>query len=105
MQIIDERPVYSATDLVGFLECEHLTDLELGALAVPPRIERPERADPELDRIRKRGEQHEERYLATLEGDGRTVTHLKLPKDLTPKQDVVGGFIMKDTIIIKTSSR
>jgi hypothetical protein len=26
-------------------------------------------------------------------------------KDLTPRQDVSGGFIMKDTIIIKTSSR
>jgi len=26
-------------------------------------------------------------------------------KDLTPKQSVRGGFIMKDTIIIRTSSR
>lgn len=61
MQLIDGRPVYSATDLVGFLECEHLTDLELGALG--GHTQRPERVDAELDRIRKRGEQHEERYL------------------------------------------
>ncbi len=79
MQLIDGRPVYSATDLVGFLECEHLTDLELGALA--GHIERPVRADPELDRIRKRGEQHEERYLATLEADGKQVARLKLPAE------------------------
>ena len=26
-------------------------------------------------------------------------------RDLTPKQSVRGGFIMKDTIIIRTSSR
>lgn len=78
MQLIDEKPVYSATDLVGFLECEHLTDLELGALG--DHIERPMRNDPELDRIRKRGEQHEERYLADLEGSGRRVTRLKLPE-------------------------
>ena len=28
MQLIDGRAVYSATDLVGFLACEHLTNLE-----------------------------------------------------------------------------
>ncbi len=77
MQLIDGRPVYSATDLVGFLECEHLTDLELGALA--GHTQRPMRADPELDRIRKRGEQHEARYLATLQTKGRQIAHLKLP--------------------------
>ena len=33
MQLIDGQPVYSATDLVGFLACEHLTNLERAALA------------------------------------------------------------------------
>ena len=33
MQLIDGRPVYSATDLVGFLAREHLTNLERAALA------------------------------------------------------------------------
>jgi uncharacterized protein len=79
MQLIDGKPVYSATDLVGYLECEHLTDLELGALG--GHAERPKRVDAELDRIRKRGEQHEERYLETLVADGRRVAHLKLPQD------------------------
>ena len=37
MQLIDGQPVYSATDLVGFLACGHLTDLERS---------RPGRADP-----------------------------------------------------------
>ena len=79
MQTIDGKPVYSATDLVGFLECEHLTNLELGAL--DGHVLRPHRVDAELDRIRKRGEQHEARYLETLVAEGRRVRELKLPQD------------------------
>jgi hypothetical protein len=32
MQTIDGKPVFSATDLVGYLACEHLTELERAAL-------------------------------------------------------------------------
>ncbi len=71
MQLIDGSPVYSATDLVGFLACEHLTQLERAALA--GLAERPHLPDPELDVLRKRGAQHEERYLADLAADGRSV--------------------------------
>jgi len=28
MQLVDGTPVYSATDLVGFIECRHLSNLE-----------------------------------------------------------------------------
>src|SRR6476661_1940870 len=69
MQLIDGRAVYSATDLVGFLACEHLTELERAALA--GLVERPHRNDPELDVIRKRGEEHEQRYLDELRAEGR----------------------------------
>jgi uncharacterized protein len=69
MQLIDGRPVYSATDLVGFLACEHLTELERAALA--GLVDRPHRDDPELDVLRRRGEEHERRYLAGLEAEGR----------------------------------
>ena len=57
VQTIDGRPVYSATDLVAYLACEHLTQLERAALA--GLAVRPMRDDPELDVIRKRGFQHE----------------------------------------------
>ena len=66
MDRIDGRPVYSATDLVAYLACEHLTQLERAAMA--GLVERPMRDDPELDVIRKRGFQHEARYLADLRG-------------------------------------
>ena len=65
MQRLNGQAVYSATDLVGFLACEHLTNLERAAMA--GLVQRPMRPDPELDRIAKRGEQHEQRFLAELE--------------------------------------
>ncbi len=74
MQLIDRAPVYSATDLVGFLACEHLTNLERAAVA--GLTQRPDRADPELDRIAKRGLEHEHRFLEALRADGRTIVEI-----------------------------
>lgn len=77
MQLIDGQPVYSATDLVGYLACEHLTALEVAATR--GLIERPHRHDRELDIIRQRGFEHEARYLDELRADGRTV--VEIPRD------------------------
>src|SRR3990170_4205332 len=74
MQLIDGKAVYSATDLVGFLACEHLTHLERAALA--GLVKRPMREDPELDRIAARGFEHEKRFLRDLQGDGREVLEI-----------------------------
>ena len=75
MQLIDGKPVFSATDLVGFLACDHLVALELAGLA--RLVDRPIRDDPELDLIQQRGLQHEQRYLASLKADGRRVTRIQ----------------------------
>ena len=74
MQLIDGAPVYSATDLVGFLACQHLTNLERAAVA--GLVERPHRADPELDRIAQRGLQHERRFLAELHAQGLRIVEI-----------------------------
>lgn len=74
MQLVDGRPVYSATDLVGFLACGHLTDLERSALA--GLVAKPIRDDPELDVIVQRGYEHEQLYVERLRSDGRTVLDL-----------------------------
>ncbi len=71
MQLIDGTPVFSATDLVGYLACEHLTALERAALA--GLVKRPMREDRELDVIRRRGFQHEARYLEDLRADREVV--------------------------------
>ena len=76
MQTIDGRPVYAATDLVAYLACEHLTELERAAMA--GLVARPMRADPELDIIRERGFEHEQRYLGDLEAEGRLVRRIEL---------------------------
>lgn len=75
MQRIDGQPVFSATDLVGFLACEHLTALESANIA--GLVKRPVRPDPELDLIQQRGLEHEHRYLADLEAAGRRVTRIE----------------------------
>ena len=75
MHLIDGKPVFAATDLVGFLACDYLPGLELAALA--GLVERPIRADPELDLIRRRGFEHEHRFLAGLEAQGRRVTRIE----------------------------
>jgi uncharacterized protein len=71
---MDGQAVYSATDLVGFLACEHLTNLERAAMA--GLVQRPMQPDPELDRIAKRGEQHEQRFLAELKQEPLSVVEI-----------------------------
>jgi uncharacterized protein len=75
MQLIDGQPVFAATDLVGYLACEHLTALERAALA--GLVARPMREDRELDVIRERGFQHEARYLEELRAGGRQVASIE----------------------------
>lgn len=79
MQLIDGQPVFSATDLVGYLACEHLTALERVALGQPEL--RPARVDRELDLIRRHGERHEARYLAELEANDKRVVRIDKAED------------------------
>jgi len=79
LQLIDGRPVFSATDLVGYLACEHLTALERAALA--GLVDRPDREDRELDVIRRRGFEHEARYLAELRAGGASVASIERDDD------------------------
>jgi predicted RecB family nuclease len=69
MQLINGRLVYSATDLVGYLACHHLTTLDRAVLY--DRLGRPRRYDDDLDVLRQRGTEHEQRYLRELEAKGK----------------------------------
>jgi uncharacterized protein len=75
VQLIDGQPVYSATDLVGYLACEHLTNLETASLA--GLVQRPMRDDPEMDRIAERGFQHEQRFLDELRAEGHRIVEIR----------------------------
>jgi predicted RecB family nuclease len=74
MQLLEGEIVLSATDLTGFLECEHLTQLELKA--AKGLLVRPVRDDPELDILTRRGGEHEQAHLARLRGEGRSVVEI-----------------------------
>src|SRR5690348_10499002 len=79
MQILQGRLVVSPSDLTGFLECEHLTQQELAA--AKGEVERPNRLDPELEVVRRRGLEHETRHLGLLRASGKRVVELPFPAD------------------------
>jgi predicted RecB family nuclease len=81
VQLIDGRPVYAATDLVGYLACSHRLALERAALA--NLVKKPIRKDRTIDAMAKRGDAHEKRYLADLVAEGRSVVEIERP----PKDD------------------
>jgi predicted RecB family nuclease len=67
----DGRILFSPSDLNAFLECEHLTQLEL---AVARReLERPADENPQAELVKRKGEEHEAAYLAQLLAAGHDV--------------------------------
>ena len=80
----DGTLVVSATDLVGFLECDHLVTLEQARARGD--LERPFRDDPQLELVQKRGYEHEQRYIDALEAEGRTVVEMTLRDPKTPDE-------------------
>ncbi len=87
MQLIDQRLAYSATDLVGFLECRHLANLERAATLVP-EVRRPVRDDPVLDRMARRGQEYEARYLEELRAVGREIAEIRPPDTVSPARQI-----------------
>ena len=77
MQFLDGTLIVSPSDLTGFLECEHLTQQELAAAR--GEFERPERKDPELEVLTKRGLEHEARHLVELRTSHQRVVEFPFP--------------------------
>ena len=74
MQIRDGKTLFSASDLVNYLECEHLTALDLRDLETPlPRAT----ADEQVKLIQDKGHAHEAAYLADLEAATGDVVNVK----------------------------
>jgi predicted RecB family nuclease len=73
---INDEVIYSATDLVRFLGCEHLTSLD--ALNLESPLEAGD--EDEMDRlIQNLGIEHERAYLQSLRDENRTVVDLGEP--------------------------
>jgi predicted RecB family nuclease len=74
------RLAFSPSDLSDFLACEHLTTLELRvARGGLPRREAAE--DAQADLIRRKGDEHEARYLSRLRAGGRDVAEIAFDGD------------------------
>src|SRR5438445_360145 len=71
--------VLSATDLVDYFFCEHLTQQELARAT--GLIERPQRDEAAAEVLRKRGTEHENRYLRFLLDSGRDVAVVPRPSN------------------------
>jgi len=79
MQRIDGSLVFSPSDLHKFVECEHLTALQVQASAGV--IDTPHRDDAALDLLREKGLEHERAWLKRLRDEGRAVTTIEVAGD------------------------
>lgn len=61
MQWIDGRFIYSASDLNDYLQCRRLAELDV--LVARGQLHEPDGDDEQADLIRRKGEEHEARYL------------------------------------------
>ena len=70
MQRLDGATLYSATDLANFLECEHLTALDLAALADDALRAGKSARDESAELFAKKGDAHERAHLERLRAQG-----------------------------------
>ena len=84
MQIAhDGTLIVSATDLVGYLACDHLATLELGR--VEGLWDKPiRRDDPTIALIQEKGDLHEAAYLDLLAAEGRSIVEIPMEDLRTP---------------------
>lgn len=63
--------MFSPSDPNAFLACPHLTTLELAVAR--GKLEKPYRANLYPDLIRRKGDEHERRYLESLRTQGKRI--------------------------------
>jgi uncharacterized protein len=80
VQLLDDAILLSPSDLNAYLECEHLTQLELAVAR--HELVKPADENPQAELVKRKGEEHEAAYLAQLLADGREVTAIPMDWDL-----------------------
>lgn len=76
MQLRDGTHLFSATDVVAFLECEHLTAIEVQSLVDNELRAKRSELDESADLFARKGDEHERAYLSRLRADGRAVADI-----------------------------
>src|SRR5450631_748578 len=75
MQKIGEQFRFSASDLVGHLDCRHLTALD--AAVAGGSLSKPKIWDPVLETLAERGRAHERKYVEKLKESGLAVVEIE----------------------------
>ena len=78
MYLDTDTLVLSPTDLHGFVECRHLTELDRAVLR--GELEKPEGRDPVADLLARKGDEHEREYLERLRAEGKSIIELPAPR-------------------------
>ncbi|MGH2801764.1 MAG: TM0106 family RecB-like putative nuclease [Thermoleophilaceae bacterium] len=74
MQLVDDRLILSASDLINHLECAHLTSLDLGVRRGALTLE--ETRTDAADLVARKGDEFELAYLESLRAAGREVVEI-----------------------------
>jgi predicted RecB family nuclease len=80
VRLVENRLFLSPSDLANYLGCPHLTTLSLAVAR--GELKKPFRHNPYGDLIKRKGDEHEARYLAELINAGRQVEEIGLGEDL-----------------------
>src|SRR5262244_992044 len=75
MQRLNGELLFSPSDLSGFLACEHLTQLELAVALQEGR--RPSYENTYAELLRRKGEEHEQAFLAAIRDAGHRVVEVR----------------------------
>ena len=75
MKSINNKLQLSASDLVNFLGCHHLTELD--RLVAQGTLGKPQYYNATLELLRQKGQEHEDAYIEHLKASGLTVCELK----------------------------
>src|SRR4051795_1161378 len=74
MQLVDASLLLSASDLINYLECAHLTRLDLGVVRGELALDATRTAAAGL--VARKGDEHEQAYLESLRVAGRAVVEI-----------------------------
>jgi uncharacterized protein len=80
MRLTDDGLRFAPSDLANFAACEQLTQLEVAAAL--GELEQPHYEDAFAELLKRKGEEHEAAYLASLRAAGYEVVELGLGDDL-----------------------
>ena len=74
MELVYRQLIFSATDLINHLECPHLTQLDIDVAL--GRIDLTETRSDTTELVARKGDEHEQAYLAQLRSEGREIVEI-----------------------------